>query len=457
MSKKSAKSKAAAFANDRRNLPADARVQIANAVNDITIPYYSGVMQHADDTLIQRGGGKGLAIYDEIERDTHAYAMLQKRKKTLLAREWEVEPGGDRPIDQEAADLVRRQLEGIAFDRICEDLLDATLKGYAISEVIWARDGAEIKPAKVVSHDQRRFAFDHDWQPRLLTYGAMRDGIELPGRKFIVHRYGVKGNNPYGLGIGTRLFWPVLFKREGITFWLHFLEKFAGPTVIGKTPYGMMSDEQTRLLNNLANTRTSSAILVPIGTDVDFLEASRSGSVTYENFLSYWDKQIAICTTGETLTSDVGSSGSRALGEVHEEMLGLLVDSDADLLSGTLHEQLVQWIIDYNLPGAALPNIWRVRQANEKALAETRSAKAAAAEATNKAIIAVVRSAGAFEDDEIAREYIVSFEITDQLTDGTIDQLVAARHAFAAQEADPFAVEPVARGPAFAGGLKKKL
>lgn len=446
------------FAEPRRNLPNEARTLIANAVNDITIPYYSGALQHADDTLIQRGGGKGLAIYDEIERDTHAYSALQKRKKTLLARAWEVEPGGDRPIDKAAADLVKEQIAALPFDRICEDLLDATLKGFAVSEVIWVRDGARIRPEQIKSIEQRRFAFDQDWKPRLLTWTAMRDGIELPDRKFIVHRHGVKGNNPYGLGLGTRLFWAVLFKREGVAFWLHFLEKFAGPTVIGKTPYGTLTEEQNRLLNTLVNARTASAITVPIGTDVSFLEATRGGSVSYQEFIAYWDTQISICTTGETLTSQVGASGSRALGEVHQEMLELLVDSDGDLLSDTLREQLITWIVEYNLPGAAVPSVWRVRAANEKAAAETRKTKAGAAEATNKAIRAIISAAAAFDDDETARDYIVSFDVTDQLSDKTIDALVAARHAFS--EAPEAAVDPfVTADPAeFSGArLKKKL
>ncbi|MFV0408688.1 MAG: hypothetical protein ACK5LJ_03015 [Paracoccus sp. (in: a-proteobacteria)] len=55
------------LAEVRKNLPADARTLIADARNDITIPFYTGVLQHADDTLLQQGGGKGLAIYDEIE------------------------------------------------------------------------------------------------------------------------------------------------------------------------------------------------------------------------------------------------------------------------------------------------------------------------------------------------------------------------------------------------------
>ena len=107
---------------------------------------------------------------------------------------------------------------------------------------------------------------------------------------------------------------------------------------------------------------------MPIGTDIEFLEATRSGSVTYEQWLAYWDRQISICVTGETLTTQVGDAGgNRALGEVHQEMLDLLVDSDGDALADTLREQLLEWIVGYNLPGAAVPYVSRQRPKNEKA------------------------------------------------------------------------------------------
>lgn len=286
--------------------------------------------------------------------------MLEKRKNTLTACDWEVEPGGDKPIDTEAAQFIEETLDILPFDQMCKDLLEATLKGFAVAEVVWAREGNRIKPVKVKWHDERRFVFDRDWQPRLLTWAALTEGEVLPAHKFIVHRVGAKGNNPYGLGLGSCLFWPVLFKREGITFWLHFLEKFAGPKVVGKTPYGMLSDEQNKLMNTLQTVRTSSAITVPIGTDVEFLEASRSGSVSYEAFSNYWDKQVSIRITGETLTTQVSEGGgNHALGEVHQEQLDVLTDSDGDLLAETLRETLCQWIAEYNFPGAAVPTIRR--------------------------------------------------------------------------------------------------
>lgn len=415
----------------RKNLPAGAGQLIANVANDITIPFFNGVLTHADDTLIQRGGGKGLKIYDEIERDTHAYAMLQKRKKALLSREWEVRPASDSPLDIEAADFVREVLDGLAFDRLCEDLLDATLKGFAVSEIVWARTGNRIVPGRIVTHEQRRFVFDAEGQPRLLTFGDMWKGEELPARKFIVHRFGVKGNNPYGLGLGTRLFWPVLFKREGIAFWLHFLEKFAGPTVVGKTPYSNITDEQRKLLRTLQSVRTSSAITVPVGTDIEFLEASRSGTVSYQDFLAYWDKQISICVTGETLTTDIGKGGSRAAAETHAEILEMLVDADADLLTDTLRESLCQWLIDHNLPGAGAPSIWRTRPENEEAIALTRTAKAGAAKALLAALETVLRTVARIEDDVIAREIIVTSGAADHLTDAIIDHLVTIRTSYA--------------------------
>lgn len=414
----------------RKNLPSDARALIANARNDITIPFFNATLQPADDTLIERGGGLGLKIYDQIERDTHAYAVLQKRKRLLLAREWDVDAASESTLDVEAADFVRETLQKLPFDDICEGLLDATLKGYAISEIVWKRDGSRIIPERVVTHDQRRFVFGEDWQPRLLTWQNMDRGIQLPARKFIVHRFGVKGNNPYGLGLGNRLFWAVLFKREGVAFWLHFLDKFAGPTIVGKSPVGSLPAEQQKLLNKLTEMRTSAATVIPLDAEVSFLEAARSGSVSYGEWMAYWDKQITICVNGETLTTDIGANGSRAASETHADILSLLVGSDGDMLSGTLKNQFAQWLIDYNFPGAGVPDIWRVKPEDEKKAADTRKAKADAASATDKALIAVLETAGMIDDDDAAREIIVGSGIVDHLSETAIERLVEARFAF---------------------------
>lgn len=360
----------------RKNLPAEARQLIAHARNDITIPNFGTVLQPQDDTLIQRGGGKGLKLYDEIERDPHAYALLQKRKLALIAREWEVEAASDDPRDEAARDFVEAVLSSLSFDRLCADLLDATLKGYAVAEIVWTRGALGIAPERIVSHDQRRFTFDVDWRPRLLTWTQPTEGEALPERKFIVHRFGAKGNNPFGLGLGTRLFWCVLFKREGLTFWLTFLSKFAMPTPVGKYPAGTLPEDQTRLLRTLQDMVASGAVVLPLGAEVSFLEASRAGRASYEEWCRYWDTQMSLAVFGSTLATHMEGQGSRAAAETHKEAEEQIIDADGDLLADTLHDQPIRWLVDLNHPGAGVPTVRRIRAKNEIAHEDLRKKRA---------------------------------------------------------------------------------
>lgn len=407
----------------RRNLPAAARVLIANARNDITIPRFTTTLRPLDETLLAKGGARGLALYDEIERDTHAYAVLSKRKHQLVSREWTIEPGGDTAADAAAAALAEEVLGSLPFDRLSLDLLDATLKGYAVAEIVWMRDGARIVPERIVAHDPRRFVFDLDWQPRLITTEAMTDGIPLPARNFIVHRFGVRGNNPYGLGLGSKLFWAVLFKREGVAFWLHFLERFAAPTPVGKHPLGMLPQDQTKLLESLGNLAQGLAILVPIGTEVELLEAKRAGEAGYEAWCRYWDEQISECVLGETLTTNIGDVGSKAASETHAGVLDQLVDADGDLLGDTLRSSLLTWLTDYNHPGAAVPWVSRPRPTNEGEIADARAKRAAA----DTAELEAAAAAAAFLDRLQAPEPMLRLmEAARTGADGIVVELLRA-------------------------------
>ncbi len=322
---------------------------------------FGGVLANLDDTLTTRGGAKGLRIYDELERDTRAYAVLQKRKLAVTARPWRVFPASDRSGDKAAALLVQGQLQALGFDQVTAGLLDATLKGFAVGEVLWAIDRDQVRAREVRIRDQRRFAFTETQALRLLTRERPGEGESLPERKFIVHRFGAKDGNPYGLGLGHKLFWPVFFKRQGITFWLTFADKFGSPTAVGKYPVGATIEAQGRLLAALGAIAQDSGVIVPEGMVIQMLEANRKGSIdTYEKLVRYMDEQISECVLGGTLTTNVGAAGSHAAAEVHKSVSDELSKADADLLSETLNSTLVRWIVDFNMPGAGYPTVYRV-------------------------------------------------------------------------------------------------
>lgn len=373
-------------------LPPRAGTLVAHSRNDITIPHYTDTLRPTDATLIQRGGGRGLELYADVERDAHAYAVLQKRKHQLVAREWEVRPVTEEAADVAVAGFVREVLEAIDIDRLSYRLLDATLYGYAVAEVVWKRDGARIVPAYVKDHDPRRFVFDHNWRPRLLTLTHPLDGEELPPRKFIVHRFDVRGNDPYGLGLGTRLFWLVLFKREGLAFWLKFLEKYAAPTPVGRVPEGMLPHEQRQILEALENMVNSGAITVPVGTELEFMEATRSGPASYEQWSRYLDEQISECVLGNTLSTNIGAVGSKAAAETHQDEQHLIIDADADLLSATLHDTLLRWLVELNFPGRPVPHVWRLRPKDDAAEGEARKMVAEAEAAEQASLRSAIQS-----------------------------------------------------------------
>lgn len=357
-------------------LAPDMMRMLATPGNDITIPNYGTVLRSEDETLLAKGGARGIRLYDEVRRDGHCLSVLSKRIAKVVSREWAIDPASDSPLDELAADLVRRQLKRLPFDRLCTELLWAVLYGYSVAEIEWKNADGETAPSRIMSHQRARFTFDLDWRPRLLTTANIMDGEALPERKFIVHRHDPEGSDPYGRGLGRVLFWHVLFKREGIGFWAHFLEKYASPTPVGKYPMGTPPAEQARLLNHLLDLVQRGALAVPIGTEVSFLEAARTGAATYEEWCNFWNSETSVAVMGETLSTSLQGQGARAAVETHDEVSSVMADSDADLLASTLKDQLICWIVEFNLPGAGIPSIWFPRSKNQKAEEEQRTRRA---------------------------------------------------------------------------------
>lgn len=347
----------ASFAESR--LPTSLAVEWASIARDPNNPAWAGMLQPIDPTLATRGSVQGLALYDQVLRDAFAKALLAKRMGAVVAREWHMEPGGSKRADKQAAELVKEAFAELRIDQATKGLLGALLKGYAVGEVMWERRGGLILPAEVRDRDPKRFGFDEAAELRLRDNGTLT-GEALPARKFIVHAHDARYGNPYGLGLGSVLWWLCFFKQQGTAFWLTFADRFASPTVVGRYAPGTPKPEQDRLLRAAHAAGRDTAVVLPEGLALELMEAARSGGADVYEGLSRWlDEQMAVVVLGETLTTSAGQNGSRALGSVHNEVRLEVAKQDADLLSDTLNATLVRWIVDLNAPGAAYPKFWR--------------------------------------------------------------------------------------------------
>jgi phage gp29-like protein len=153
----------------------------------------------------------------------------------------------------------------------------------------------------------------------------------------------------------------VLFKRNGIKFWLTFAEKFGMPTAVGKVPAGQLDDVQfrTKALQALQAIASETAVLVPAGMEIDLLEASRSGTGTYDQLVAAMDAAIAKVVVGQTASSE-GTPGRLGNDKLQGEVRMDLVKADADLVCGSFNRSPAAWLTEWNFPGARAPRVWRV-------------------------------------------------------------------------------------------------
>ncbi|ODN71185.1 DUF935 domain-containing protein [Methylobrevis pamukkalensis] len=336
--------------------------EIAAIARDPLLPLYTKTLQPSGEVVRTKAGGRGVAIYDEIRRDPHAHAVLQKRTMEVVGREWQVTPASDSRLDKKAAAGVEAQLKGLNFDRLTRGLMGAVLKGFAIAEVMWElRDGIWTA-ARIKVRRQRRFRFDIEGAPRLITREDQIDGIKLPPRKFIVHRWSLEDDDddPYGVGLGEVLFWPAWFKRNVLAHWLRAGERFASPTVMATYQGEYDETRQAQLLQVIRTCAVDAGIAVPASVEVALLEAARGGGGDLlETMARYLDELMSEAVLGETLSTNSGTRGARSLGEVHNDVRVAIAKADADEISATLKESLVAWIVELNWPGAGLPEVWR--------------------------------------------------------------------------------------------------
>jgi phage gp29-like protein len=323
---------------------------------DITRGFINEELLQAQDPLLLLKGGDYRA-YEQVRSDDQVKAVLEQRRLAVVSCEWEVLPGGTSAQDKMAAEFLTEQLKNIRWDAVTDRMLNGVFYGFGVAECLYARDGARVVLDNVKVRKQRRFRFDARGRLKLLTMQSPL-GELVPERKFWTFATGADNDDePYGLGLAHWLYWPVYFKRNGIKFWLMFLEKLGGPTAIGKYPSGAGPDEKKKLLTALASIQTDSAIIIPEGMTAELLEATRSATPDYATLLDKMNAAISKVVVGQTMTTDDGSSQSQA--EVHMDVRQDLVKADADLINESFNMGPARWLTEWNFPGAKVPSVWR--------------------------------------------------------------------------------------------------
>ncbi|HEY0155464.1 MAG TPA: DUF935 domain-containing protein [Longimicrobium sp.] len=286
---------------------------------------------------------------DMEEKDLNYLAQLGTRKRAVAQLPVTVEAPSDSTGDVKITDAVRAMFRRLRLSEVLLSMLDGIGKGYAAQEITWRQTAREWYPGKIEWKPPQWFAFDRV-DGRTLR---LREGVELlplAPYKYIVHTPSAKAGLPIRGGLARAAAWAYLFKNFSLKDWVAFADVYGQPYRVGKYHPSATADDRAKLLRAVSSIGSDAAAIIPEGMVIEFVNALQSASGDlYEGLCNYLDAQVTKVILGQTLTSDVGSGGgSRALGEVHNDVRADIQQSDAEQAQDTLNDQLIRPYVDLN-------------------------------------------------------------------------------------------------------------
>jgi phage gp29-like protein len=320
-------------------------------------------------------------LYRDLEeKDGQISSALETRKDGVLRRERKVVAVSSSSQDQRHAAFAREVLAAIPnFENILCELLDAIGYGVAIAEILWEQAGARVFIRDIKPRPQELFSFGGPGQPQTgslrFAQGAARRSLPaqvglgeggLPEHKFLVYSFRPRHGNRRGRPMLRRVFWPSWFKRQDLKFWLKFIEKGSGSVVV-RYPQGATDQDKQRALEAAEAINEETAVAIPENFQIvsELLDAARGGST--DVFLALADQlcnnEIARVILGQTLTQRAGEDGhgSRALGEVHQQVRFEKVAADARDLMAVINDQLLRRLFLFNFGPEVKPPRWSIQ------------------------------------------------------------------------------------------------
>ena len=289
---------------------------------------------------------------DMEERNLHYSAVLGTRKRQTAQLDVRVLPADDSAEAERDAALVRDWLDAEPLEDELVDILDAVGKGYSVTEIIWDVSERQWMPKRLEFRDPRWCEFDYVDGRTLHLRDLENQREPLPAFKFITHVFRAKSGLPIRGGFARLVAWFYLFANYSIRDWMQFVETYGQPVRIGKFPPNATEPDKQVLLRALSNLGSDAAAMIPESMLIELIETrGSSGSGTssvHGQLLAYIDALISKAVLGQTLTTEVGDSGSRALGDVHDEVRHDIERSDATALAQTLTRDLVVPVVALN-------------------------------------------------------------------------------------------------------------
>ena len=322
---------------------------IAQRARSIDFTFADQLLPNPDPILRVRG--QHIRVYRDLRTDAHVGGCIRRRKSAVKALEWGINRGN---APARVAKSIEALLRDLPMEQIIGQACDAVLYGYQPMEVMWAARGAMWVPADVVAKPPEWFGFDDENQLRFKTRDNQTLGELLPERKFLVPQQDATYDNPYGFADLSMCFWPIIFKKGGVKFWLSFTEKFGSVFPVGKLPRTATDEQRNVMLDALDKLIADGVAVIPDDGSVELLEAAGKGASAdlYERLAMFCRSEVSIALTGTNQTTEANSNKASATAGL--EVADDLRDGDAEIICAAVN-QLIRWVVERNWASVEAP------------------------------------------------------------------------------------------------------
>ncbi|MCC5911331.1 MAG: DUF935 domain-containing protein [Clostridiaceae bacterium] len=314
--------------------------------NGLTPQRLAQIFREADAGDVYRQ----MELFEEMEaKDAHLFSQMQTRKNAVVGKDFDILPFSDQKQDKRIAEFIGDLIYNMeSLEDIFTDLLDAIGKGFSIGEVIWGYDGKYVIPEAVKWRHQKNFFWDHEDIFKVIT-DEMPMGMEVPPNKFIIHQYKARSGHPSKAGVLRVVAWMYLFKNYNVKDWVAFCETFGMPIRLGKYGPNASEDDKAKLMEALIMIGSDAAGIIPENASIEFKESSKTSSINvFESLANFCNKEMSKAILGQTLTTEMGTSGSYAASQTHDGVRQDLVEADCKALAQTVLRDLIRPLVLFN-------------------------------------------------------------------------------------------------------------
>lgn len=327
-------------------------------------------------------GKKGIQSYKEMsDNDSVIGSVLLAIKLLIRQASWTVTPGGNKPLDKEAAEFVEScmdDMEGTWSDLIGE-ILSFLVFGFSVHEIVYKRrlgknkDGAKdskyddglIAWRKLGIRAQEtidEWAYDEESDELTGLYQTAPPSynrVFIPKEKFLHFRTESVKDNPEGRSILRTAYRAWYFKKrieeiEGIGIerdlaGLPIMTPPEGVDIWDKSdPDAIAALQAAEKIVTHVRRDSQEGIVKPFGWTLELLSTGGRRNFDTTQIIERYDTRIAMTMLADFILLGHQNVGSFALSSDKTDMFGYALGTFMDIISETFSNEAIPRLIDLN-------------------------------------------------------------------------------------------------------------